>query len=74
MTHNAILKAEAEAKRFLQAASLYHESRGSKQINYFNRSMIPDDCNLLPSSETAAIKRASMDLTKALADMRKSGK
>lgn len=70
MTHNAILKAEAEAKRFLQAAKLYHESRGSKQMNY-DRKPIEGGIPLYASSETAALKRASMDLTKALAAMRK---
>ena len=56
MTPTALAKAVAEAKRFLEIAKAVPKPEGG----WF-----------YPSKETAAAKRASMDLTRALAEMRK---
>jgi hypothetical protein len=65
MTHENVLKAEYEARRFLEAVEEYKYSRLSQ---YF----VPHDC--LPGTKaTGALKHSSMILTRALANMRKAG-
>jgi hypothetical protein len=56
-----ISTAEAEAKRFLQRVKTLKDLCGNNEyaISYGNK-------------ETGAVRRASMDLTRALADMRQS--
>lgn len=59
MNAKTLAKAVAEAKRFIATA-------GKVQS-------VEDRSWFMPSKETGAAKRASMDLTRALADMRRSG-
>lgn len=59
MTTEAIAAAEREAKRFLEAVKA-----AKKRID-------EDRYALAGSRETGALRRASLDLTRALADMRK---
>jgi hypothetical protein len=58
MTPASLKRAVAEAKRFIEVAKAVKVE--------------PADFSLGPSKETGAVKRASMDLTRALADMRRS--
>jgi len=51
----------AEAKRFLQKAEELHEKNTHSGQYYY------------ASKETGAARRSSMDLTRALADFRRSG-
>lgn len=60
MNNKTLRNAIKEAKRFLAATdAIVWEDRGEFSFS--------------PTKETAAAKRASMDLTRALADMRRSG-
>ena len=60
MTRDKLMKAINEAHRFLKAA------QEAKQYE-------PNDATYLgPNKLTGAAKRASMDLTRALADLRRS--
>ena len=60
MNKATILIAQAEALRFIAAAS-----KAIKKIDEDHM------VNIVGSKETSAVKRASMDLTRALAEMRK---
>jgi hypothetical protein len=64
MKLSRIIEAERVAERFLEAVQAHHDRYGSD-----------DDyrkfCEYTGYRETAAMRRASMDLTRALADMRK---
>lgn len=61
MKHSEIQKAVAQAKRFLLAA------KSVKQTNYQGRNFD----GIETGKESGALRRASMDLTRALAEMRK---
>jgi hypothetical protein len=66
MTPDTIKTAEAEAKRFLAKVSEWRKAQGTYEANgttYSNHT--PKECG--------AVKRASMDLTRALSTMRKPG-
>lgn len=58
MKNSEIIKAEKEAKRFLQKVKEYKEND-----NYIHE--------FWPCKERPALKRASMDLTRQLSEMRK---
>jgi len=64
MKHANILAAEKEAQRFLEAVKAYRHRRDTDE--YFARY-----CEMTGGRETATVRRASMDLTNALSDMRK---
>ena len=62
MNMAAIKKAKAEAKRFLDAVrGLEADQPDGARFKY-----------LMGSKHTGAVRRSSMDLTRALADMRKN--
>jgi len=61
-----ILEAEAEAKRFLKRMKEVKESDANQKK--FN--MISKSEETYTSKETGALKRASMDLTRALSKLR----
>ena len=65
MTPESLRTAIAEAKRFLKVAN---KAKGDLVPNVYH----PKEKVFGSQSDTAAAKRASMDLTKALAAMRKS--
>lgn len=60
MNHDAVMTAKAEAQRFLKAVTVYEKAvpKGS-HAEY-------------RSKEASAVKRSSLDLTRSLAEMRKS--
>jgi len=58
------MEAERAAERFLEAVQQHHD-RFESDKNYQRF------CEITGFRETGAIRRASMDLTRALADMRK---
>jgi len=60
MNIDKVDKAEIMAKRFLSAALIVRRSFEKDKFLFYG------------SSETAALRRASMELTRALADLRKS--
>jgi hypothetical protein len=64
MQHAQIIKAEAEAERFLEVIQNYHDRRATDK-DFYSHS------HIYGYRETGAIRRASMDLTRALAEMRK---
>lgn len=66
MTPNQVLEAEAEAKRFLGRIKQLRDAGGLSQTGDRRNWPILG----LPK-ETGAVRRASMDLTRALAKMRK---
>ncbi len=59
MNKDKVIKAVAEAKRFL--ATVKDANDRDRTGDYYS-----------PSKESGALKRASMDLTRALAEMRRS--
>lgn len=61
MNKNTLEAAMNEANRFLQKATALHELKTHSGQYYY------------PSKETGAVKRSSMDLTRALADLRRAG-
>lgn len=63
MKFDKLAKAEKEAKRFLESIKKLRER--TKENKYFVRHGYITGC-----AETGAVKRASMDLTRALADLR----
>ena len=63
MTVNEISRVVAETHRFLQAANAVQALH--LKDTQRNRALVP-------SKETAALRRASMDLTRTLADLRRS--
>ena len=60
MNAKTVKAAIAEAHRFLEAAKAWEKRLGNGEMTEYE-----------PSRESGAVKRASMDLTRALADMRK---
>lgn len=58
MNSKTVKIAAAEAKRFLKAVRAYEEN--------------PPYYDFVGNKETGALRRASMDLTRALADMRRA--
>lgn len=58
MKHEKVVEAIDEAKRFLRRAEAWEER--CKDNPYYH-----------PSKESGALRRASLDLTRALAEMRK---
>jgi hypothetical protein len=58
VNNKKIMTAAAEAKRFLERVRQYQENEPQYEFS--------------PSKEGGALKRASMDLTRALADLRRS--
>lgn len=60
MNKGTILEARTEATRFIRAAD--------KAIEKIDEDHL---VNIVGSKETSAVKRASMDLTRTLAEMRK---
>ena len=62
MNLNTVSKAVEEAKRFIAAAEVFHKAETDKAKSYYTN-----------PKESGAVRRASMDLTRALADMRKPG-
>ena len=63
MSFKQVQKAEKEARRFLDALTMV------THLSVFS----DDKTTIYGDMHTAALKRASMDLTRALAQMRKSG-
>ena len=61
MNQKAIDQAVTEAKRFLNRVALMEKVVKSQKT---------DDYSWLNPKETGAVRRASMDLTRALADLR----
>lgn len=61
MRDKQIFEAAKEAKRFLKAADAYYERRKRGDLT-----LIDNGCK-----ESGALRRASLDLTRALAAMRK---
>lgn len=59
VTFKRLAAAEAEAKRFLKRLEALHK-------------VMREDSYGIPAKENAALKRASMDLTRSLVDLRKS--
>jgi hypothetical protein len=55
-----IKEAQSEAKRFLKRAEVYLKAEKEKVCEY----------NMIPK-ESGALRRSSLDLTRALADIRK---
>jgi len=60
MTPKAVLNAIKETERFVKAARALLATQEKKDAGYF-----------YPSKEGGACRRASMDLTRALAEMRR---
>lgn len=59
MTLDKVRTAEAEARRFLERAKAWRAAQGT-----------PHGCTSTPK-ESGALRRASLDLTRALAEMRR---
>lgn len=86
MTRGKIIEAQAEASRFIKAANealsqLNEESRRRDEWNTYREAQgiseprppagpQPDDYSY-GSADTGALRRASMDLTRTLAELRK---
>jgi hypothetical protein len=64
MKQAKIIEAERAAERFLSAVQDHHDRKATD--SHYQRF-----CEMTGFRETAAMRRASMDLTRALADMRK---
>jgi hypothetical protein len=64
MKRQAIIDAEKEAKRFLEKAVEFH--RMDRDIPNYSKDTV---CQT--SKEAASLKRSSMDLTRALTNLRK---
>lgn len=65
MTHEKVLKAEAEAKRFLEAVDEYKKSREVSEEEFRQ--------SLWGTRWTGEVKHSSMLLTRALSAMRRPG-
>jgi hypothetical protein len=61
MNAQTMAKAKREANRFLDAIAAVE----------LTRKVPPPEWSLVPSKETGALRRASMDLTRALAELRR---
>lgn len=66
MTKEQIATAEAEAKRFLKRVADWRKAQGTYENNGHTFS-------LATPRESGAVRRASMDLTRSLAAMRRFG-
>lgn len=64
MSPETIKEAEAEARRFLARVAVWRKAQGTTEYNGHSYA------NFTPR-ENAAVRRASLDLTRALAAMRK---
>lgn len=64
MRHKNVMIAKSEAERFLRAVDEFEQ-------RYENDERFKDYMGITGFKETAAVKRASLDLTRALADLRK---
>ena len=64
MKHANILAAEKEAERFLEMVQQYRD-------RYNSDAEFRKFCEMVGYRETGAVRRSSMDLTRALSDMRK---
>lgn len=64
MNRESLRTARLEAQRFIEKAD---------QLEALMQSQINDTYSSLNPKESGAVKRASMDLTRALAEMRKAG-
>ena len=64
MQSACIVDAKREAQRFLKRVKAYEERYGS-DTNF------REYCHMVGFKETGALRRASLDLTRALAQMRK---
>ena len=62
MNTKTLKAAKAEAKRFLDAVSAFEKAEAEKAEHYYST-----------PRQSGAVKRASMDLTRALADLRRAG-
>ena len=75
MTIESIERAVAECERFLAAVrglQVYSYNPSSFEYDYREWSgRDPIYCNLYPVKATGAVRRASLDLTRSLAEMRK---
>lgn len=65
MSPETIAKAKAEAKRFLDQVRVLETYKDYKGQHHFEFYSMP--------RQTGAVRRASMDLTRALADLRRPG-
>lgn len=64
MLNKNIIEAELEARRFLKKIAVYKNAQAKGEVS-------KKDCHWFDSSKyRSAIRRASMDLTRALAKMR----
>lgn len=70
MRHIDVLRAQAEAERFLRMASEYHAAHHELAVK--ETTAYPEALDSTPMVERAALRRASLDLTRALAKMRRS--
>ena len=61
MTLKGIVKAENEARRFLEAAEEVHDEARNQALSHF----------LSGTKKTGALRRASQDLSRVLSEMRK---
>lgn len=64
MTWKSIQSAEREAKRFLEKCKQLREGRSETEV-------LNDYHSPWPSRRSGAVKRASMDLSQALVDLRR---
>lgn len=62
MNISTVNAAVVEAKRFLKAAEAFKKAEAEKKAGYY-----------MNPKESGAVRRSSMDLTRALAEMRKPG-
>lgn len=70
MKDKSLSEAKSEAQRFL--AAVYQLQR-LKPVRKGNGESVYEEVMMLGGPETAAVKRASMDLTRALARLRHGG-
>lgn len=66
MTDKKLKAAEAEAKRFLARVSAWRQAQGTYEHSGFT-------FHIHTPRENGAVRRASLDLTRALADLRRRG-
>jgi len=59
---NTVNQAAVEAQRFLKTVAEWNKAEGAKAESYYST-----------PKESGAVRRASMDLTRALAELRKPG-
>lgn len=66
MTWESLQEAIAEAERFIAKAK-------AAEVRGVSRSIAGDEPAMWACKENGAVRRASLDLTRALAELRKSG-